>query len=1052
MKKIFNTLILISFLTIQNGFAFDFDTNNYQPPPPVYGRIAIGDLNGDGLDDLYYSGYVLRHYTGGILTPPGTYEYFPAGVLLNNAKGQLIDQNQENVLLIDALNWDSMFYNGGDDYYSVNVKMADLDNDGDNDIINSKGHILLNDGNGQLSALLTINIPESNNPIFPVDIDNDGVVELIYNYGIYSRATLVPLNYDLQINSQGLWQEHQQIKLDDFNNDGFKDIIVFGDESPVSLLINDGQGNFPVSLRVSLPNIESFGLAVGDIDNDNDVDIILSDGTILQNNLNLDFTAIENGINFTMVGSIESIYPQQFVNFNGDEFLDILVSIKYYEYNDIEQYVLINDGNGRFSIERGKTSYIASNHRQVLPAKLNFDDYTDFITPYKMLNTESYDGNGSLLSTTSHNILYNSQQNRVQKSGLSQLPFLKASLVDLDSDGHQEILFNKSDFPTYFDGEEYYSSPPEQRMFYLSNIKKNNYTEEPLPSFSCGGEKYLPKTAVSADFNKDGYNDLLVGYYTNSHVCENFAENKIFFNSEEGFNQENSLDLAVDGVNASYFNRYESHFYSANDFNGDGFIDVFSSRGVLINKGDNTFFNVESDNISYYGNYPITDLNSDGVSEIIYNDIIHQIKADNTIQETPIETRYGGQFTFFDYNKDGLDDMFAYIPNRNTIEQYENIGNFNFTLKKSFRYFIDAPLSHVNVVDIDNDGILEVLAIENNSVLNIYQLVEDRINFVKTLEEHIVSNIQDPNLGYAGGILYNDIVFNDFDGDNKLDIYFAGKIYYYRDFSFLPGLNYDPNNNGHGFSIEPIGSLGEFYTVFYTYGDDGFPEWYSDLGVFEQTGEDYWNVNSNRTDLIRYQYDYITKSASKNLDDAQKGFISHNKCSDDYGSIGINFNKKYNPIFFEYMDKVDWCSQANIAYEQRPNDNVSGLWWAGASDSGWGWSMSLQERADTTALVVVLYYYDGQGNPRWLLGVQEGFEFGQEINVDMNMFKGYARNATPVDLTKTPAGTMQFTINNPVGINTYTGTMSMDVNYPGAEGGHWQRENIAITRQSNVRR
>ena len=431
--------------------------------------------------------------------------------------------------------------------------------------------------------------------------------------------------------------------------------------------------------------------------------------------------------------------------------------------------------------------------------------------------------------------------------------------------------------------------------------------------------------------------------------------------------------------------------------------------------------------------------------DIVYNGNVYQVDKNNFISVKSLQSELIGNLTLYDFNNDGIEDVFVYNSERKELKQFRNNGNFNFQFENSYQFQTENMIGFIDVVDLNDDGTLEIIADEYTNdftsklSLNVYTINQNEIHLKKILDK------RPENYGYYR-------LIQDFDGDNKNDIYVGGKLYYYRDFSFLPGLNYDPSHNGHGFSIEPVGSLGEFYTVFYTYDKDGFPEWYSDLGVFNQPLDDYWNITSNEGNFIRYQYDYILNTVSINQDNEQKGDINHQQCSDTYGEIKFNWKHNYNPTTSSFGEEINWCSHANIPYEQRPNHNISGLWWAGNEDSGWGWSMSLQERIDNTALVVVLYYYDAQGNPRWLIGVQEGFEFGQEITVNMNMVKGYARTVSPVDLTSIPAGTMRFTIEAPLSSESATGVLSMDVSYPGVQGGRWLRENLAISRQSNNRR
>lgn len=214
--------------------------------------------------------------------------------------------------------------------------------------------------------------------------------------------------------------------------------------------------------------------------------------------------------------------------------------------------------------------------------------------------------------------------------------------------------------------------------------------------------------------------------------------------------------------------------------------------------------------------------------------------------------------------------------------------------------------------------------------------------------------------------------------------------------------------------------------------------------MFETPREDYWNISSIGSGLIRSEYDYTNNTFTQLNNNDSKGIIENSKCSDTYGDINLNFEIGINGFGLP-VSRGDWCSQPIVGYYQRPVENdLSGLWWAGSDDSGWGWSVSLVEREEATDIVVVLYNYDGQGNPRWLIGQQSGFQAGVELTLDMNMVKGYPRWADPKPLVLESAGTMSLTLNQASRDLNLAGSLSVDVNYPGPEGGSWVRNNIPI--------
>lgn len=269
------------------------------------------------------------------------------------------------------------------------------------------------------------------------------------------------------------------------------------------------------------------------------------------------------------------------------------------------------------------------------------------------------------------------------------------------------------------------------------------------------------------------------------------------------------------------------------------------------------------------------------------------------------------------------------------------------------------------------------------------------------------------------------------------------------DLPFLTGLSYDPEHSGHGFSVESVGN-DQFFTLFYTYDNEGNPEWYSDLGLFEQGQDEFWKIDNDQDKPIKFTYDYESETVIAGNNAEQIGSIHHQNCSNNANDIAIRFNVN-GALGTVGSDSVEWCSQAIVPLDQRPEQDLSGLWWAGAEDTGWGWSMEFVQREDTVDLVVVLYYYDAEGNPRWLIGTQSDFVIAEEITVSMDMVIGYSRQGEVEDLQLMPAGTMSFTLNQASNNILSAGKMSVDVNYPGVEGGQWQRTDIPVALFSTPR-
>jgi hypothetical protein len=248
-----------------------------------------------------------------------------------------------------------------------------------------------------------------------------------------------------------------------------------------------------------------------------------------------------------------------------------------------------------------------------------------------------------------------------------------------------------------------------------------------------------------------------------------------------------------------------------------------------------------------------------------------------------------------------------------------------------------------------------------------------------------------------------------------------------------PGLYYDPTHSGHGFVIEPFNDSGVYFTVFYTYNDDGTAEWFTSIPT----------INNNVLDgeMFKVTYDYtidptdsnpttLDTSTSRNLKkDFTPSALTSANCPD--ASTGV-------ASWEVGSQSGKWCIQPLLG--DGPSPDFGGTWWTGTDDSGWGLSMSFTQ---DDRIVVTMYYFDADGNPRWVQGVESNYQAGQDLVINMNEVVGYARDATPVSPVLTSAGTITINLSNNQGLDT-DGTLITDVTYQGVEGGTWTRSNVPV--------
>ena len=231
-----------------------------------YGSIALGDIDNDGDLDLILTGN------------SGSYE---ARIYQNDSAGNFTEMNPGNLTGV---------FNGS-------IALGDIDNDGDLDLILTGfrgipifiSKIYANNGIGEFVEINVGSLPGVlGSSIALGDIDNDGDLDLILT-GFYTDGGD---HYEARIyrnDGTGSFTEiyvgflegtqNNSIALGDIDNDGDLDLILTGltsSDDCSKIYTNNGTGSFAEIYANSLTNVSCSSIALGDIDNDGDLDLILT--------------------------------------------------------------------------------------------------------------------------------------------------------------------------------------------------------------------------------------------------------------------------------------------------------------------------------------------------------------------------------------------------------------------------------------------------------------------------------------------------------------------------------------------------------------------------------------------------------------------------------------------------------------------------------------------------------------------------------------------------------------------------------------------------------
>ncbi len=265
----------LSFSSLENDY-IDF---NFQRTSPhkfsQYGTsLSCGDVNGDGLFDLFTGGSSRYLATWFIQRPDGSFAQQEA-----DYKTELVNKEEDTgSLLFDADNDDDLdlyIVRGSGQWPAGDTLYHDL--------------LCLNDGKGNFSPTPAAlpKITANGSCVKAADYDRDGDLDLFVGSRVLPKQYPLPdRSFLLKNNGKGQFEDATPDALKtpgmvsdalwtDFNADGWPDLILACEWSPLLFFQNDSGRLNPKS---AIQNPQSSGwwnsLAAADLDNDSDMDYI----------------------------------------------------------------------------------------------------------------------------------------------------------------------------------------------------------------------------------------------------------------------------------------------------------------------------------------------------------------------------------------------------------------------------------------------------------------------------------------------------------------------------------------------------------------------------------------------------------------------------------------------------------------------------------------------------------------------------------------------------------------------------------------------------------
>ena len=721
------------------------------------GGVAVGDVNNDGLNDIYLSAnqeenklylnkgnFIFEDITAKAnLSSPGGWKTGVVMIDINgdgyldiyqNRLGGYKNINGKNQLYIN--NRDLTFTEVAQDYgldfegFSTHSAFFDYDNDGDLDmyLLNHSIHSEMTYGNSKIRFQRDL---KSGDKLFRHDIV-DGksfFTDVSESSGILGSN----IGYGLGVS------------VSDINKDGCDDIYISNDfRENDYLYINNCDGTFSESLEDYIRHTSRFSMGndIGDVNNDGLLDILVLD-MLPSDEFVLKSSAGEDSYEIYKM-KLDFGYNKQFtrntlqLNLGNDNFAEI-AQLSGIHATDWSWSTLIED----FDLDGLNDIFITNG----ILKRPNDMDYINFISnnqisgnldnKTKLTNLELIDQmpDGKVSNYLFRN---NSNLNFTDESENWGLDFEGysngATYSDLDNDGDLDLILNNIN----------------SKAKIYSNQSNEFYPERNFISINFIGDK----------LNKNGIGSKVTIWTDNKILYkENFANKGFLSSTSPGLVFGLNNYEIIDSMLVQWPSGKAQKLYS---IKGNKILNLYEKEARLKNnithKSKNAIFH--------------------DYTEKITPKILHKENIFNDFNREPLMpymlSNEGPALAVADINLDGFQDLFLGSSSFNKSRIFMGTDNGNFSLVHNHEIYNDSLSEDVDALffDADNDKDLDLYVVSGGNEFPLrYKSIRDRLYILNDKGIYELDTFSLPEIYQNGSI----VRASDFDNDGDTDLFLGGR-------------------------------------------------------------------------------------------------------------------------------------------------------------------------------------------------------------------------------------------------------------------------------------